>query len=51
MIRILVIAISVLLFYLEPIFGLFSPIELNGDFYVFSSTFSNYIFDFCCHLL
>ncbi|WP_144511205.1 rod shape-determining protein MreD [Bacillus sp. FJAT-22090] len=34
MIRYLVIIISVLLFYMEPIFGLFSPIELNGDFYV-----------------
>ena len=39
MIRFLVIIISVLLFYMEPIFGLFSPIELNGDFYVFSSSF------------
>ena len=34
MIRYVVIIISVLLFYMEPIFGLFSPIELNGDFYV-----------------
>lgn len=34
MIRYLVIIISVLLFYMEPIFGLFSPIELHGDFYV-----------------
>ncbi|MFF2755052.1 rod shape-determining protein MreD [Psychrobacillus sp. NPDC058041] len=34
MIRFLVIIISVLLFYMEPIFGLFSPIELNSDFYV-----------------
>ncbi|MEK4486602.1 rod shape-determining protein MreD [Psychrobacillus sp. FSL H8-0484] len=34
MIRFLVIIVSVLLFYMEPIFGLFSPIELNGDFYV-----------------
>ncbi|TQR19200.1 rod shape-determining protein MreD [Psychrobacillus vulpis] len=34
MIRFLVIIISVLLFYMEPIFGLFSPIELQGDFYV-----------------
>lgn len=34
MIRFLVIIISVLLFYMEPIFGLFSPIEINGDFYV-----------------
>ena len=31
MTRFLVITISVLLFYMEPIFGLFSPIELNGD--------------------
>ncbi|WP_391202171.1 rod shape-determining protein MreD [Psychrobacillus sp. L4] len=34
MIRLLVIIISVLLFYMEPIFGLFSPIELNNDFYI-----------------
>ncbi len=34
MIRYVIIIISVLLFYMEPIFGLFSPIELNGDFYV-----------------
>lgn len=34
MIRFLVIFISVLLFYMEPIFGLFSPIELHGEFYV-----------------
>lgn len=34
MMRFLVILISVLLFYMEPIFGLFSPIELNGDFYI-----------------
>lgn len=34
MIRYVVVIISVLLFYMEPIFGLFSPIELNGDFYV-----------------
>ncbi|KQL34121.1 MULTISPECIES: rod shape-determining protein MreD [Bacillaceae] len=34
MIRFLVIIISVLLFYMEPIFGLFSPIEINGDFFV-----------------
>ncbi|MEI4769417.1 rod shape-determining protein MreD [Psychrobacillus sp. FJAT-51614] len=34
MIRFLVIIISVLLFYMEPIFGLFSPIEINEDFYV-----------------
>ncbi len=33
MIRYLVIVISVLLFYMEPIFGLFSPIELNGELY------------------
>lgn len=32
--RFLVIIISVLLFYMEPIFGLFSPIEVNGNFYV-----------------
>ena len=34
MTRILVIAISVLLFYFGTNFGLFSPIELNSDFYV-----------------
>ncbi|ALC84854.1 rod shape-determining protein MreD [Bacillus sp. FJAT-22090] len=34
MIRFLVIIISVLLFYMEPIFGLFSPIEINEDFFV-----------------
>lgn len=34
MIRFLVIIISVLLFYMEPIFGLFSPIKINGDFFV-----------------
>lgn len=33
MIRLLVVIISVLLFYMEPIFGLFSPIELNDSFY------------------
>ncbi len=33
MIRYLVVIISVLLFYMEPIFGLFSPIELNDQLY------------------
>ena len=33
MIRFFVIIISVLLFYMEPIFGLFSPIQLDGEFY------------------
>ena len=33
MIRFLVVVISVLLFYMEPIFGLFSPIEINDNFY------------------
>ncbi len=33
MIRYVIVIISVLLFYMEPIFGLFSPIELNGETY------------------
>lgn len=33
MTRFSVILISVLLFYMEPIFGLFSPIQINGEFY------------------
>ncbi|MER2008651.1 MAG: rod shape-determining protein MreD, partial [Psychrobacillus sp.] len=33
MMRYLVVLISVLLFYMEPIFGLFSPIELNNELY------------------
>ena len=33
MIRYVIVLISVLLFYMEPIFGLFSPIELNEQMY------------------
>ena len=51
MIRFLVILIAVLLFYLEPIFGLFSPIELDGEFYVFSSSFFDHVSDFFSDLL
>lgn len=34
MMRFLVPIISVLLFYMEPIFGLFSPIEIGDSFYI-----------------
>ncbi|PIC87222.1 rod shape-determining protein MreD [Sporosarcina sp. P20a] len=34
MIRFIIPLIVVLLFFLEPIFSLFSPIEINGDLYI-----------------
>lgn len=32
MIRFIVPVIAIILFYLEPVFGLFSPLELNGEY-------------------
>jgi len=32
MIRFIVPLIAIILFYLEPVFGLFSPLELNGEY-------------------
>ncbi|ARD47033.1 rod shape-determining protein MreD [Sporosarcina sp. P33] len=39
MIRFIIPLIAVILFFLEPIFSLFSPIEITGDLYVFVPRF------------
>lgn len=39
MIRFVIPLIAVILFFMEPIFSLFSPIELQGNFYVFVPRF------------